>query len=537
MSIGRRSVLGAALVVTAITVLARVGGLGRNFVFARAVGFNCVSDTYATVNTVPNILYEILAGGALASLVVPLLAIAVAGSDREQVSRTSSALLTWTVCSLTVVSVVVAVAAHPISSWLLGAKDCPGAVDVGASMLRVFAPQIVLYGVGIVFTGILQAHRRFGAPAVAPLLSSLVVICAYVGYALVTPADPSLVELSTVSELMLSVGTTLGVVALTCSLIVPLSGLGLALRPTWQLPHGIGSRARALGAAGVTSLTAQQMSVVVALLLSNAHDVPAGSTAAFFQAQTVYYLPWAVLAVPLATSAFPRLTQLWGLDRRSEYRLELAAATRATVTLALVATAGLVAAADPIARVIAQSAPGEPAVEPVAHGIAAFAFGLTGYALFALLSRALYATHAARNTAIACLGGWLAVIVADLVLAGALDGGDRVLALALGNSVGMTLLGVSLMVATLHRAGNGAFSGLGAAALVAVGASVLSGALGWWVAQLWSGGGIAAALAQTLAVGAVVVAVFAGTMFVLARETTTQTVAVLRRRGMAHSHE
>ena len=73
MSIGRRSVLGAALVVTAITVLARVGGLGRNFVFARAVGFNCVSDTYATVNTVPNILFEILAGGALASLVVPLL--------------------------------------------------------------------------------------------------------------------------------------------------------------------------------------------------------------------------------------------------------------------------------------------------------------------------------------------------------------------------------------------------------------------------------------------------------------------------------
>jgi hypothetical protein len=99
----------------------------------------------------------------------------------------------------------------------------------------------------------------------------------------------------------------------------------------------------------------------------------------------------------------------------------------------------------------------------------------------------------------------------------------------------MTMLGVSLMVATLRRAGDGAFSGLGAAALVAVGASVLSGALGWWVAQLWSGGGIAAALAQTLAVGAVVVAVFAGTMFVLARETTTQTVAVLRRRGMAHS--
>ena len=58
-------------------------------------------------------------------------------------------------------------------------------------MLQVFAPQVVLYGIGIVLTGILQAHRRFGAPAVAPLLSSLVVIGAYVAFAVVagTGAD------------------------------------------------------------------------------------------------------------------------------------------------------------------------------------------------------------------------------------------------------------------------------------------------------------------------------------------------------------
>ncbi len=537
MSVGRSSVLGAALVVTAITVLARVGGLTRNVVFARAVGFNCVSDTYVTVNTVPNVLYEILAGGALASLVVPLLASAVAGDDRAHVSRTSSALLTWTVCSLTAVSVMVALAAHPISAWLLGDKDCAGAVETGASMLRVFAPQVVLYGVGIVFTGILQAHRRFGGPAAAPLLSSLVVICAYIGYALVTPANPTLATLSTTSELMLSVGTTLGVAALTLSLVVPVSRLGLRLRPTWEFPRGLAARAGALAAAGVTSLTAQQISVVVALLLSNAHDVPAGSTAAFFQAQTVFYLPWAVLAVPLATSAFPRLTQLWGLDRRAEYRAELAAATRATVTLALIATAGLVAAADPIARVIAQSAPGEPAVGPVANGIAGFALGLTGYALFALLTRALYATHAARDTAIACGGGWLAVIVADLLLAGALDSDDRVAALALGNSIGMTVLGLALVATAVHRAGRGVFTGLGSAALVASCASAAGAGLGWWLARRWSGGGVPAALIQAVVVGLVVVLVCVGSMLLLAREATLRTVDVLRRQGLASARE
>ena len=51
--------------------------------------------------------------------------------------------------------------------------------DVGAGMLRVFAPQIPLYGVGIVLAGLLQAHRRFAWPVLAPLLSSVVVIATY----------------------------------------------------------------------------------------------------------------------------------------------------------------------------------------------------------------------------------------------------------------------------------------------------------------------------------------------------------------------
>src|SRR3712207_5305947 len=114
---------------------------------------------------------------------------------------------------------LLAVCAEPVARLLLGSQD-PEQVDLAARFLLVFAPQVVLYGIGIVLTGVLQAHRRFAAPALAPLLSSVVVAGAYLAFAAIggsRTAD----GLSTPAELVLSVGTTLGVAAVSLSLLLP----------------------------------------------------------------------------------------------------------------------------------------------------------------------------------------------------------------------------------------------------------------------------------------------------------------------------
>ena len=93
---GRRvgqGVAGAAALIAVLTVLARLAGFGRTLVFTNAVGAGSTGDTYTAANNVPNIVYEIVAGGALASLVVPMLAGGIVAGDREQVRRTASALL------------------------------------------------------------------------------------------------------------------------------------------------------------------------------------------------------------------------------------------------------------------------------------------------------------------------------------------------------------------------------------------------------------------------------------------------------------
>jgi Uncharacterized membrane protein, putative virulence factor len=110
-----------------ITVLARLVGFGRQVVFAHTVGTTCLGTAYTTANMVPNIIYDIVLGGALASVVVPVLA-GPAGRAGASARQISSALLTWTVVLLVPVSAVVAVAARPIVSVLLGnASGCPRA--------------------------------------------------------------------------------------------------------------------------------------------------------------------------------------------------------------------------------------------------------------------------------------------------------------------------------------------------------------------------------------------------------------------------
>jgi putative peptidoglycan lipid II flippase len=169
--------VGGAVTVAVVTVVARTVGLGRWVVFSKTVGGGCLADAYNTANLLPNVLFEVVAGGALAGAVVPVLAGAVARGDRVAIDRTVSALVSWTLLLLVPVSLLLALTARPAVRLVLGDDtDCAGALDAATRMLLMFTPQLVCYGLAVVLGGTLQAHRRVFAAAVAPLVSSAVVI-------------------------------------------------------------------------------------------------------------------------------------------------------------------------------------------------------------------------------------------------------------------------------------------------------------------------------------------------------------------------
>lgn len=427
-----RSLFAAAAGIAGVTVAARVVGFGRTTVLANVLGSTCLGSTYSAVNAVPNVVFEIVAGGALASLVVPVLAPSVAAGDRATASRTVSALLSWTVLLLVPVTVLGVLVAPQLVRLLLGQLDCgPRAQEVGTAMLRVFLPQVVLYGVAVVLTGVLQAHRRFLGPALAPLLSSLVVATAYLVYG--ARGRQGLDALPTGQQLVLSVGTTLGVAVLALSLVVPLRRCGLRLRPALTFPAGVGEQVRRLSGAGVAGLVAQQLALVVALRLAARGTT--GAVVTFTVATAVFLLPWAVLAVPVATSAFPRLAAA----SDAEYADLAARSLRAVLLLSLAGAGVLLATAGLVGRLL-----GEPAPAQLAAAVRAFAPGLVGYAVLALLTRALYARDLGRPAAAATVTGWLVVAAADAVLVLG-TGLAPVTALGLGNAVGMTVAAVLLL--------------------------------------------------------------------------------------------
>jgi putative peptidoglycan lipid II flippase len=505
-----------------ITVLARLVGFGRQVVFAHTVGTTCLGTAYTTANMVPNIIYDIVLGGALASVVVPVLA-GPAGRAGDAARQISSALLTWTVVLLVPVSAVVAVAAHPIVSVLLdNAGGCPRAdlAGVGTRMLIVFAPQVLFYGLAVVLYGILQSHRRFAAPALAPLLSSLVVVGAYAGFGVVGGAYVNrLHSLPTGAEYLLSLGTTLGVLALVLTAVVPAWRLHIGVRPTFRFPTGVGSRVRKLAIAGVLTLVAQDASVAVVIVLANRYGDP-GALVIYGFAWAVFVVPFAVLAVPIATSTFPELSATAesrhtaaapassapdsppadGFDETA------AASTRAVMLASWLGAAALIGARLPLASVFESHVAASASMLAVA--LAAFAPGLIGYGLSANLSRVLYARGLNRAPAVAMCAGWLLVIVADLLIVPFVPRDRVVLALGVGTSAGLTVAGVALLVLVRRERGAAALAGVPRAFLAGLAGCAAGAAVGSAVSMAVRVHGFFPNVGVSIGVSAVVTAVF-----------------------------
>ncbi|MCW2510885.1 MAG: virulence factor family protein, partial [Modestobacter sp.] len=218
------------------------------------------------------------------------------------------------------------------------------------------------------------------------------------------------------------------------------------------------------------------------------------------------------------------------------YAATLAPAAVLTLVTGAVAAAGLVAVSGPMARVFLSSAADAGSAAALQPTIAAFAPGLLGYGLVALLSRALYARGLWRAPTVCVAGGWLVAVVADLVLSDLLPDADRALALGAGHSIGVTGAGIALLVVVAREAGTGALAGVARTGLPALLAGGLAGAAGLLTARALGAdpvpeGGVPAAIGIGLLAGGVVLVVAAAVIMGTSRRPLLAAVAGLRGSG------
>ena len=481
-----RSVLRGAGVILVVTVFARILGFVRYLVFGASIGAGDVGTAYSTANMLPTVLFEIAAGGMLAAVVVPLIAGLVpegdpadhvgVGADRPDVTgraagtprpadgghaaedsptgwtaddgaaladRIVSALLTWTLLGTAVLTVAVIVLAEPLAQLLLATQssgESGGAL--GATLLRIFAYQLPLYGLSVVLAAYLQARRRFLWPAMMPLLSSVTVMISYRVYAHLVPAVATSTTISQGAVWWLGWGTTAGVAAMALPVLVAALRSGLRLRPTFTMPPGIGRRALALGGAGLGAVGAQQLVLALVMLLAmRAGGV--GTLPVFQYGQALYLLPYAVLVVPLVTSVFPHLSELRLVGDRAGFAKIAAASVRTVMAVSVIGAAMLLAAGPALEqffRVIDRA--GAIGVGSTTAGLA---LGLVGFAVATQCTRILSAALRARDALLVGSLGWLiagAVILVVVLPSPQRSAAEAATVFALAIALGMALAGV-----------------------------------------------------------------------------------------------
>jgi putative peptidoglycan lipid II flippase len=468
-----------ALVVAGLTIVSRVLGLARTLVFSQTVGASCLGTAYVTANQVPDLLYQLILGGALSSAMIPVLARSAERSahdpaEKARVGQITSALLTWTVVIVVPLCLVIVAAAGPIASLLNPSNPnahCVHAdvVAVTSEMLRVFAPQALLYGLSVVLYGMLQSYRRFAAPSIGPGISSLVLISCYLAFVPFNHGN-SLAQLPLTAELVLSVGTTLGIAALVVVAIPPTWRLHLRFRPVLRFPPGVARRAGGLALVGVIELVAVDIASVVSIWLANRYG-KTGAIVIFNYGSQVLNSITAILAVSIVVSAFPVLSARDG----TEFDRTSAGSTRAVLLMSWLGTAVMAAIAVPAAHVLAKQ---PDQVPQLIEALVLFAPGIAGAAVIANLSRVMFVIGRLKVAAAALAGCWLVTIAAYVVFVPLVPARLVVAALALGTTIGQLVVAIPLVFITRKICGPAAVQGARHAALAGLAACAAGTSVG-----------------------------------------------------------
>lgn len=496
------------------TTLSRVTGLLRVSAMAFALGVveNRIADAYNAANTTPNIIYELALGGILSSVFVPVFVEWLQNRGRAEAWDAAQRVLSITVIVLAAITVLGVLAAPLIMRlYTIGASGEDAAVtrELGTFFLRWFMPQVLFYGVGAVATGLLNAHRRFAAPMFAPILNNLVVVATFVTFASMAGPDrlrPGHV-VTTAQELVLAIGTTLGVAAMTIALWPSVRRLGFRFRRRHGWRHEAVSRIAHLAKWVVVYVVVNQIGYLVVVILANGHK---GDYTAYVDALIIFQLPHAIFAVSIFTALLPAMSGRWAAGDRDGFRAFLAQGIRATALIVIPAAVGYLVLTQPIVRLLLQhGVSGRASTDRVAGVLGFFAIGLFSFSLFQLLLRAFYSMQDTRTPALINVAAVGVNTAANFTYYFAFGLGVR--GLALGHATAYTFASIAALLVIRRRLegieGKRVLAGIGRTLI----AAAATGVTAWSVAKLLGDAlGTATFGAQSLQVlGAVVAGVLA----------------------------
>ncbi|WP_283138348.1 murein biosynthesis integral membrane protein MurJ [Rhizohabitans arisaemae] len=443
-----RSLVRPAVVMAVGTLLSRLTGLGRiaALVYALGVTESRLADAYNIAGTLPTVVYELVLGGVLTSVFIPILMEWLKTREHAEAWRAASVLAGSAMALLLAVCVLTAVAAPWIIAIFSG--RVPGLVaqqeqhELATTLLRLLAPGVALYGFAAIAGGLLNAHSRFAVPMFAPIVNNLVVIGVLLLFAAAVDGAPVPGGLGSGEVLLLGLGTTAGVAAMAAVYLPALRGLPGRLRLRVDFRHPAVRRLGRLSAWTFGYVVINQIGWGVSLYLVNAVQ---GGPTAYYTAFAFFQLPYGIIAVSIMTALVPTLASYYVDGDEAGYRGRLAGGLRLTVVLLVPVTVAYVLLSRPlIETLLERGVMGGQSSALVASTLNMFALGLLPFSLFALLMRAFYTRQDSRTPMLINVVANIATIALDFALFPFMSVQGLALAHTLGYVVGVLVAGYLL---------------------------------------------------------------------------------------------
>ena len=450
-----RALVRSSGVMAAGTVLSRVLGFGRNAVVTAAIGTDLLATTFNVANTVPNILYILVAGGVLNAVFVPQLVRAMQQGDGGQ--GYTDRLLTLAGLVLFGLTVLATVAA-PLVIWLY----TPGTwSDRDVATATAFAfwclPQIAFYGVYTMLGQVLNARGSFGPMMWAPIVNNVVAIATgllFIVAFTVNVKDPGSVSGAGIA--LLGGGATAGVALQALVLVPVLRRTGFRYKPRFDFRGAGLGKARELAKWSLLFVLVNQVAYVVVVNLAARVDKAAQDTIAYGVGYTPYayaylffILPHSIITVSVVTALLPRMSAAASEHRLTDLRDDLSTGWRLTAVGVVGAAAAYVALGRDLTGLL-YAAAGADGARYIGLVLGAFALGLPAFSAQYLALRGFYALEDTRTPFLLQVGIAVTNVVLALLAYAALPLRWRVVGMAASYAL-TYYVGLALSTAVLRR--------------------------------------------------------------------------------------
>lgn len=394
---GETSVMRNSSLMAIGTITSRITGVLRDVAMTAALGFFLVSDAFSLGNTLPNIVYLLLIGGALNSVFVPQLVRHIE-TDDDGGKAFSDRLLSLTAVALLVISALAVILA-PVLISIYTSPDTPAAqYELAVAFARLCLPQIFFYGAYTMLQQVLNARGKFAAAFFAPVANNLVAITVFVYFILTSAHQDNLVSLSSNEVWLLGLGSTAGV-AIQALILIPLlfkTGYHFNWRSDWRnadLGKSFSLAKWTIGLIVVNQITYSIVTRFVTganLVTGASGGTPTGLTT-YQKANLIFILPHSVITISLVTALLPALSKI---AHAKDFKLlgdEVVKSVRVVLVM-MVPIAGLLATtANEITTLLfANGIAGTAAASATGTVAACFALGLPSFSIIYLLNRAWY---------------------------------------------------------------------------------------------------------------------------------------------------